>query len=74
MKETSIWYTLAGNYPSSFTNVRFWTKIEFPNVVKCRWVLEVLYASQRAHWRNPGGGSGGKAPEKYLAFLDLDDK
>ena len=36
--------------------------------------FEVLYASQRAHWRNPGGGLGGKAPEKYLAFLDLEDK
>ena len=26
----------AGIYPSIFTNTRFWTKIEFSNVVKCR--------------------------------------
>ena len=26
-----------GIYPSSFTYVRFWAKIEFLNVVKCRW-------------------------------------
>ena len=27
---------VSGIYPSSFTNVRFLTKIEFLNVVKCR--------------------------------------
>ena len=27
----------AGIYPSSFTNVRFLTKIEFSNVVKFKW-------------------------------------
>ena len=26
-------------YPSSFTNVRFWTNIEISNVVNCRWKL-----------------------------------
>ena len=25
--------TLAGIYPSSFTNIRFWIKIAFPNVI-----------------------------------------
>ena len=29
--------TRSGIYPSSFTNVRFRTKIEFSNVAKCRW-------------------------------------
>ena len=33
------WYK-SGIYPSSFTNVRFWTKIAFLNVVKCRWGSE----------------------------------
>ena len=27
----------AGIYPSSFTDVHFLTKIEFSNIVKCRW-------------------------------------
>ena len=27
----------------------FLTKIEFPNAVKCRWVLEVKYVLQRVH-------------------------
>ena len=34
--EKKAWYK-SGTYPSSFTNVRFWTKIAFLNVVKCRW-------------------------------------
>ena len=29
--------TDTGIYPSSFTNVRFWTKTEFLHVAKCRW-------------------------------------
>ena len=28
---------VSGIYPSSFTNICFWTKIEFLNFIKCRW-------------------------------------
>ena len=28
---------IPGIYPISFTNVHFQTKIEFLNIVKCRW-------------------------------------
>ena len=50
MKQFSM-IQYAGIYLRSFTTVRFFflTKIEFPNAVKCRWVLEVKYVLQRVH-------------------------
>ena len=47
-------------YPSSFTNVRFWSKIEFLNVAKCRWGSRAAVSSAMGSWQSRGGGSGVK--------------
>ena len=64
--------THLGIYPSSFTNVRFWTEIEFSNVAK--WRSWGTASSEAGSWLNPGGGWGSKAPEKIWPFLHLEDK
>ena len=46
-----------GIYPSSFTSVHFWTKIEFFNVVKCRW----------GYW-----GAVSSWPKKLVLFPEID--
>ena len=55
--------THLGIYPSSFTNVRFWTEIEFSNVAKCGWGSQGTASSEVGSWPNPGGSWGSKAPE-----------
>ena len=50
----------SGIYPSSFTNVRFSTKIEFLNGVKCRWGSQGAVSSTMSSWWSPVGGSRGK--------------
>ena len=47
---------LKGIYLSSFTNVRFWTKIEFLNFVKCRWWSWGVVSSTTGSWQSPGRG------------------
>ena len=46
----------AGIYPSSFTNVRSWTNIEFLNVVKCMWESQSTVSSSTGSWGSLGGG------------------
>ena len=48
-------------YPSSFTNGRFWTKIEFSNVVKCQRRSQGDVSSAIDSWQSTGedGGGGG---------------
>ena len=58
----------AGIYPSSFTNVRFSTKTELLNVVKCRWRSRDEVSSPMGSCQSPVGGSASKAPEKCLPF------
>ena len=43
-------------------------QFEFPNVIKHRWGSQDALASTMSSWRNPGGGSGGKSPEKFWPF------
>ena len=57
-----------GIYPSSFTNVRFWTKIEFLNVVKCRWISQGAQGSTKGSLGSFGMGSWGKASEIFWPF------
>ena len=38
-------------------------------VAQCRWGCRGVVSSSMVSWRNPGGSSGDKAPEKNLAFL-----
>ena len=57
-----------GIYPSSLTNVRFWTKIEFLNVVICRWGPRSAVSSATVSYWSNGRGSGGKAPETFWPF------
>ena len=52
--------TWSGIYPISFTNFCFWTKIDFSNVVKCRWESWSSVSSSRGSWWSPGGGFGGR--------------
>ena len=59
-KETVDIDVFAGIYPSNFANVQFWTKIEFLNVVKCRWGSWGAVSSTMGSWWSIGGGSGGK--------------
>ena len=62
-EQTRFWvvfkYTLKGIYPSSFTNVHFWTKIEFSKVVKCTWGSWGAASSATSSWRRLGEGSEG---------------
>ena len=51
--------TAAGIYPSSFTTVRFWTKIEFLNIVKCSWGSGGAVSSATSSWQSPVRGLGG---------------
>ena len=65
-------------YPSSFTNVRFWTKIYFSNFLfhekrwrnywQCRWEFQGAVSSATGLWQSPCGFLGGKAPEKFWPF------
>ena len=66
--------TLSEIYPSSFTYVRFWTKIEFLNIVKRSRRYRGATSSATGSWQSRGEGSGGKVPEKLLSFLHLEDK
>ena len=80
MYQNSQENTCAGIYPSSFTNVRFLTKIEFSNVlfqkkknnheiiVKCRWGSECGVSSAAGSWRSPGGVPGSEPPENFWSF------
>ena len=43
-------YTVAGIYLSSFTSVRFWTKIELLNVKKCMWESPGSVSSTTGSW------------------------
>ena len=65
-------------YPSSFTNGRFWTKIEFSNVVKCQRRSQGDVSSAIDSWQSTGedrgGGAGGYRPLKVFAFVDFEDK
>ena len=69
-----------GIYPSSFTNVRFWTKIEFLNVI-FSWIYHKM---QAGNWRYCKLRSGfmaepwwefkGSSLWKICAFFNLDGK
>lgn len=77
-------------YQCSFSNVRFLTKIEFPNVflivneheivVKCSCRSRGAVTSATGSQQSPGEGSGSKAPEIFqlfyivYIFLHLQDK
>ena len=62
---------LAGIYPSSFTNVRFRTMIEFPNFAKSRWGPWGEVSSGTGIWGSPVGYSGGKDPENCWPFKQV---
>ena len=49
--------------------VRFWTKIEFSNIVQWRWVRRDVVNSSVGSWQSPGGSSGGKALEKKIGIF-----
>ena len=59
---------LSSIYPSTFTNVRFWTKIEFSNVVKCRKGSQDAVSSTNGSWWSPAGGSEAKVTENLGLF------
>ena len=46
----------------------FLGKIEFSNVLKCRWGSQGAASSATDSWQNPDGGSWGKTPEKFWSF------
>ena len=66
-------------YPSSFTNIPFWTKIEFLNVLfhnkqprnycKRQGQSGGAVSSEVSSWQNLGKSSGGKVPEKNFFYL-----
>ena len=62
-------YTTASIYPSSFTTVRIWTKIEFLNVVKCSWGSGAAVSSATSSWRSPVSASGGVKPLKNFGLF-----
>ena len=53
--------------------VHFWTKIEFLDVLKCRWGSQGAVSSATYLWQSCGGSSGGKVPPQKLVFLNLVD-
>ena len=55
-------------YPSNFTDVRFWTEIEFSDIVKCRWGSQSAVSSATGSQWSPGRGSVGKAHESFDVF------
>ena len=63
--------TTCGIYPSSFINGRFWTKIEFLNVVKCQRGSRGAASSATGSWESTGGGSGSTVSEKFFPFYIL---
>ena len=65
--QLELFAKVSGIYPSSFTNVCFWTKIEILNVVKCRYGSQGAVSYATSSWQSHGGGSG----VKPLKDLDL---
>ena len=63
-------------YPSSFSNVRCLTKIEFLNVVKHRWKSQGAEPWCRLRSGGGGGGEGrgGEVSEKFWPFLYSEEK
>ena len=59
---------VTGIYPSSFTNVRFWTNIEFSNVVKRRWGSRGAVSSTTVSRPSPHGVSGDTNLKKLWLF------
>ena len=54
-------------YSSSFTKID-WAKIEYLNVVKCRWGSRSAVSSAMGSWQSPSRGSVSKVPEAFLCF------
>ena len=65
--QLELFAKVSGIYPSSFTNVCFWTKIEILNVVKCRYGFQGAVSHATSSWQSHGGGLG----VKPLKDLDL---
>ena len=61
----------AGIYPGSSTNVCFWSKIEFSNVVKCRWGSQCIVSSIMDSWQGSAlvGVHGVKPPNDFDLFI-----
>ena len=59
---------IPGIYPISFTNVHFQTKIEFLNIVKCRWGSQGAVNCTTGLRQNLGRGPWGSTSEKFGLF------
>ena len=69
-----IFFTNIDIYLGSFTNLWFWTKIEFSNGVKWRWQSWGAASSARSLWQSHGVDSLELSFQNFLAFLYLEDK
>ena len=58
----------AGIYISIFTNVCFWAKIEFSNVVKCKLGSWGAVSSAMVSWWSPAGVQGVKSLKDFGVF------